>query len=173
MNSKRPHALRGARGPNSWNKIPLEAGTFASIPNVCPFSLRSPHTKTDSARNQTQPPICAETAPFLQGPSHQDALSKEHLASVKVGGQGTRRAGTHGIVPFFLTCRATEHSLAFRSRTWNHLGLFPGSRSRIQLYCCLQYSLELAPAHPLKLGEARAAPAHNTHKARSTSRSND
>lgn len=30
-----------------------------------------------------------------------------------------------------------------------------------------------ALAHPLKMGEARAAPAHNTHKARSTSRSND
>ncbi|WP_399499462.1 hypothetical protein [uncultured Actinomyces sp.] len=43
------HALHGARGPNSWNKIPPEPGTFASTPNACPFSLRSPHTRTESA----------------------------------------------------------------------------------------------------------------------------
>ena len=47
-------ARRGVRGPNSWNRIPLEAGAFATNQSACPFSLRSPHTKTDSAHSGTR-----------------------------------------------------------------------------------------------------------------------
>ena len=87
MNSKKPHALPGARGPNSWNKIPPEGDIFANTPNTCPFSSRSPHTKTESARSQQHSPahLCRRCA-FLQGSSRHDAVPNrmaviEYLAS--------------------------------------------------------------------------------------------
>lgn len=71
--------------PNSWNKIPLEAGTFASIPNVCPFSLRSPHTKTDSALSQRSPLHIRRGHPVRQSSVRGDAVSEEHVVIVEVG----------------------------------------------------------------------------------------
>ena len=86
MNSKKPHARHGARGPNSWNKLPPEGGVFASTPNTCPFSLRSPHTKNESARSQHSPAHLCRRCAFLQGSSRHDAVPNrmaviEYLAS--------------------------------------------------------------------------------------------
>ena len=83
MNSKRPHALRGARGPNSWNKIPLEAGTFASIPNVCPFSLRSPHTKLTVHLANAHPSIFAAVTPSVRVPYAVTQCPKNMSSSSK------------------------------------------------------------------------------------------
>lgn len=86
MNSRRPHALPGARGPNSWNKIPPVGGIFANTLNACPFSSRSPHTKTESARSQHSPAHLCRHCAFLQGSSRHDAVPNrmaviEYLAS--------------------------------------------------------------------------------------------
>lgn len=86
MSSRRPHALPSARGPNSWNKIPPVGGIFANTLNAYPFSSRSPHTKTESARSQHSPAHLCRRCAFLQGSSRHDAVPNrmaviEYLAS--------------------------------------------------------------------------------------------